>query len=52
MLADERDVLRVTNPDDPRVKTISSNIKNMVRDHIRTKWRTYLEKCEFGKYGK
>ena len=31
-LADERDALRVTNPDDPRIKTISSNIKNMVRD--------------------
>ena len=46
-LADERDALRVTNPADPCIKTISSNIKNMVRDHISTKWRTYLEKCEF-----
>ena len=45
---DERDVLRATNPDDPRIKTLSSNIKNMVRGHIRTKWRAYLEKCEFG----
>ena len=47
-LADERDALRVTNTGNPRIKTISSNIKNMVRDHIRTKWRTYLKKCEFG----
>ena len=47
-LADERDALRATNPDDTRNKTLSSNIKNVVRDHIRTKWRTYLRKCEFG----
>ena len=47
-LSDERDALCVTNSDDPRIKTISTNIKNVVRDHMRTKWRTYLEKCEFG----
>ena len=46
-LADECNASRVTNPDDPHIKTISSNIK-MMRDHIRIKWRTYLEKCEFG----
>ena len=33
-LADERDALRVTNPDDPRIKTLSSNIKNMVSGNL------------------
>ena len=28
-LADERDALRVTNPDDSRIKILSSNIKNI-----------------------
>ena len=47
-LVDERDTLHVTNPNDPHIKTLSSNMKKMVRDHIRRKWRTYQEKCEFG----
>ena len=43
-LSDER-------PTDPGIKTLSSYIKKIVSDHIRTKLRAYLENVNLVVYG-
>lgn len=44
-LADQRDSLRASQPDNPRIKLLSYEIKKLVNDHNRRKWRAHLDKC-------
>ena len=46
-LADERDMLRGSNPLDPKIKVLSDRIKGRVNEYTRDRWRSYLDKCSF-----
>lgn len=46
-LADQRDHLRQTNHQDPRIETLSKEISKLVNDNLRKKWREHLDKLSF-----
>ncbi|WP_333764851.1 reverse transcriptase domain-containing protein [Streptomyces sp. IBSBF 2390] len=46
-LADQRDELRARDPANPRIQTLSKEIKTLVNDHIRNKWRAHLKESSF-----
>lgn len=46
-MADERDTLRETQPGDPRIKILSDEIRHLVNEHKREKWKAHLEKSSF-----
>lgn len=46
-IAEQRDNLRRTDPTNPNIRILSNQVNNIVRNHLRDKWRSYLDKCEF-----
>ena len=39
--------LRLSNPEDPQIKELSDEIKKLVDQHTKKRWRGYLDKCSF-----
>lgn len=46
-LANERDALRKSNPSNPRIKEMNNQIRRLVTEHIRKKWRDHLDESSF-----
>ncbi|XP_046802037.1 uncharacterized protein LOC111689347 [Lucilia cuprina] len=44
-LADERDDLRIINPDDPRIVQLNHDISRLVNEDKRNKWLDHLKNC-------
>ncbi|XP_065354130.1 uncharacterized protein LOC135948669 [Calliphora vicina] len=44
-LADERDDIRSTNPDDPRIAQLNRDISRLVNEDKRNKWLDHLNNC-------
>ncbi|XP_073821612.1 uncharacterized protein [Musca autumnalis] len=47
-LANERDELRRTNPNDPRVRELTMEVNRLVSEHKRKKWPEHLKCCNIG----
>lgn len=48
-LADKRDTLRTTNPNDPRISEMNKEISKLVYLHKKTKWLEHLSEATFNK---
>ncbi|KAI5753538.1 hypothetical protein M8J77_001119 [Diaphorina citri] len=51
-LAEERDIIRQANPNDPKIKILNKQIAETVREHKKNKWLKHLKEATFNRGAK